>query len=204
MQLKAAGYNSRKAYCGNVGPSQSEVCYSPLKIKPPCDGAADTGCCSTIGFDDINIGINDYPRLPINYEGLSWNNFFGKGRFESTIDPFYYTGFRYGFTSSPNLAFNGLGNSSSITGITDLATFSIKSLQATPVFSSLNLIFTGFDTNMKQIATYTIVVRKSNKPLLIEFDDSFENIHMFVLKATSRGSKKETILAMDDFVICNK
>ena len=77
MELRALGYNQRKAYCGKVGKKGDEVCYDPKKlkklkaptqppVKPPTndDGvvlcpstaSANTKCTPGKDFDSCVVG----------------------------------------------------------------------------------------------------------------------------------------------------
>jgi hypothetical protein len=110
-------------------------------------GATVTGKAQTLlTFDDVSTV--SYAIMPNGYDGLGWNNFFVQYAPEAA-------GFVNGVVSSPNVAFNGLGNPASFSSSSPLT---LDSAYFTSVYASQELLIVqGFAGGTQLYEnTYTI------------------------------------------------
>jgi hypothetical protein len=63
QELIDAGFDPRKAYCGDVGRRTYEVCYDPAKLRPPCP------CWTREEIDSFEVG----PDATHGYCRYFWN-----------------------------------------------------------------------------------------------------------------------------------
>ena len=187
-ELAAVGLKPRKAYCGNVGGKFLEVCYNPTMV------IADDVCVD-YNFDEYVIKDTSLQYDLIQfYRGLLWSNLYIQDIDESTN-----TGYFYGTTSLRNHMFNGFGNSGTITALSKKRSFSVKSFMVTPVFQSgLEFIISGNNSTMDLVAYESYRLGNITDPVLIELDDTFNNLYQFKVEIATLSW-----VAIDDLVICH-
>ena len=109
----------------------------------------------TVTFDDLGTSYNG-TSIPGSYAGLNWNNFDYLTATVYSPDP---SGYQHGMVSSPNVAFNGFGNSASFSSA---STFTFNSAYFTGAWNDgLTINVTG-SYNGTQLYSTSFMVDSNN------------------------------------------
>jgi autotransporter-associated beta strand protein len=142
--------------------------------------STNAGPSQLLTFDDVSTG-----SVPANYGNLNWNNF------RVVNGQSYGSGYQVGMVSSPNVAFNSLGNPASLTST---AAFNLVSAYLTSAYlSSQTVSFKGYaDGTLVYDTSYTI---NNTAPTFV----TFNYLGVTEIDITASGSQ----MVLDNLVTAN-
>lgn len=173
-----------------------EICHDYSEEGGLKYEAVDGICAVIIDFDDLC----DHCSIPDGYRAVNWDNM-------SVLNAVNFppSGYVYGMTSEPNVAFGPYANPASVLAIEE--TFSVLSLQVTAAWNiGLNVLFQGF-ADGEEVASYELTSGDpADGPTFIDLNsEGFKSLTE--LKITSYGGTNAGYpgmgdhFAMDDLIL---